>query len=408
EVMSTKKRRERTKLADRKPVWELDKLLRRVRELREQLARRREHLGKLPPNVMVVEELPAEEVHRRIHEVARQLYKQIEETGRPAFEIPARTSNNIIYDEDHDMLLLGQKRIRRVFHNLASVADATRTIRILEIIHELIEEGIHATKREIFYNDVKLFKEQRFSDNVIEDIAAMLGTTRNSTHVVAAAKGAAIGRLVIRDSGDVIDLTKLGSGGWAITPFLDQVEILESDAELVLVVEKDAALIRLAEAKYWNKLPCIIITGKGSADIATRAFLRKLVKELKIPAFALVDSDPYGHYIFSVYLRGSKKLSYESPFLATPEIKLLGVLSKDLDEFKIPKEVRLPMTKADIERTEQLLKEPFVQRNKKWVRDLELMLERKKKAEIQALASHGFKYLTDQYLPVKIETGDWI
>jgi len=406
--MATKRKRERVKLADRKPVWELNKLLRRVRELREQLARRRERLGALPSNVMVVEELPAEEVHRRIHEVARQLYKQIEESGRPVFEIPARTSDNIIYDEDHDLLLLGQKRIRRVFHSLASVADATRTIRILEIIHELIEEGIHATKREIFYNDVKLFKEQRFSDNVIEDIAAMLGTTRNSTHVVAAAKGAAIGRLVIRDSGDVIDLTKLGSGGWAITPFLDQVEILESDAELVLVVEKDAALIRLAEAKYWNKLPCIIITGKGSADIATRAFLRKLVKELKIPAFALVDSDPYGHYIFSVYLRGSKKLSYESPFLATPEIKLLGVLSKDLDEFKIPKEVRLPMTKADIERTEQLLKEPFVQRNKKWVKDLELMLERKEKAEIQALASHGFKYLTDQYLPIKIETGDWI
>jgi len=406
--MSTKKRRGRTKLADRKPVWELDKLLRRVRELREQLARRRERLGKLPPNVMVVEELPAEEVHRRIHEVARQLYKQIEETGRPVFEIPARTSDNIIYDEDHDMLLLGQKRIRRVFHSLASVADATRTIRILEIIHELIEEGIHATKREIFYNDVKLFKEQRFSDNVIEDIAAMLGTTRNSTHVVAAAKGAAIGRLVIRDSGDVIDLTKLGSGGWAITPFLDQVEILESDAELVLVVEKDAALIRLAEAKYWNKLPCIVITGKGSADIATRAFLRKLVKELKIPAFALVDSDPYGHYIFSVYLRGSKRLSYESPFLATPEIKLLGVLSKDLDEFKIPKEVRLKMTKADIERTKQLLKEEFVKRNEKWVEDLKLMLEREEKAEIQALASHGFKYLTEQYLPVKIETGDWI
>lgn len=406
--MTAKRERERVKLADKKPVWELNKLLKRVRKLREQLARRREHLEALPSNIMIVEELPAGEVHRRIHEVARQLYKQIEGSGRPVFEIPARTSDNIIYDEDHDLLLLGQKRIRRIFHSLASVADATRTIRILEIIHELIEEGIHATKREIFYNDVKLFKEQRFSDNVIEDVAAMLGTTRNSTHVVAAAKGAAIGKLVIRDSGDVIDLTKLGSGGWAITPFLDQVEILESDAELVLVVEKDAALIRLAEAKYWNKLPCIIITGKGSADIATRAFLRKLVKELKIPAFALVDSDPYGHYIFSVYLRGSKKLSYESPFLATPEIKLLGVLSKDLDEFKIPKEVRLPMTKADIERTEQLLKEPFVQRNKKWVKDLELMLERKEKAEIQALASHGFKYLTDQYLPIKIEAGDWI
>jgi len=406
--MATEKRKTRKKFVDKKSVWNVEKILKQVRKLRKQLVKRRERLGKLPSHVIVVEELPAEEVHRRIHETARQLYKQIEEFGRPVFDIPARTSDNIIYDEDHDLLLLGQKRIRRVFHSLSSVADATRTIRILEIIHELIEEGIHATKREIFYNDVKLFKDQRFSDNVIEDIAAMLGTTRNSTHVVAAAKGAAIGRLVIRDSGDLIDLTRLGSGGWAITPFLDQVEIVESDAELILVVEKDAALIRLAEAKYWNKLPCIIITGKGSADIATRAFLRKLVKELKIPAFALVDSDPYGHYIFSVYLRGSKKLSYESPFLATPEIKLLGVLSKDLDKFKIPKEVRLPMTKADIERTEQLLKEPFVQRNKKWVEDLKLMLDRKEKAEIQALASHGFKYLTDRYLPVKIETGDWI
>jgi len=40
--------------------------------------------------------------------------------------------------------------------------------------------------------------------------------------------------------------------------------------------------------------------------------------------------------------------------------------------------------------------------------DLKLALKKKEKAEIQAFASHGFKFLTDDYLPEKLTTGDWI
>ncbi len=43
-----------------------------------------------------------------------------------------------------------------------------------------------------------------------------------------------------------------------------------------------------------------------------------------------------------------------------------------------------------------------------WVKELELMLKTKKKAEIQALSNFGFQYLTQEYLPKKIENGDWI
>jgi meiotic recombination protein SPO11 len=278
----------------------------------------------------------------------------------------------------------------------------------MEIVFQLLKANLHATKREVFYSDVNLFREQKYSDKIIEDVASMLRTTRDSIHVVASARGSAMGRVVIRDGGDTIDLTKMGTGGWAITPFLDQVEIIESDAEFILLSEKDAAVMRLSEAKYWNRQPCIVLTGKGSGDIATRAFLKTLVKELEIPAFALVDSDPYGHYIYSVFLRGSKRLSYESPFIATPDLKLLGVLSRDLDAYNIPKAVRIPMEPTDIKRVKDMLKEPFIQKNKAWVKDLKLMLQLKEKAEIQAFASHSFQYLTDEYLPTKLETGDWI
>jgi DNA topoisomerase-6 subunit A len=49
-----------------------------------------------------------------------------------------------------------------------------------------------------------------------------------------------------------------------------------------------------------------------------------------------------------------------------------------------------------------------VKQNKPWVNDLKLMLKLREKAEIQAFASHSFKYLTDEYLPAKLSTGDWI
>ena len=352
--------------------------------------------------------LSAADTTERIVETALEILNDTLTSGRPAFEIPSRSGDNIVWDEIRDLLLLGMKTISRPYHSLASVVDATRTARVMEIVFNLLRSNLHATKREVYYSDVNLFREQKYSDKIIEDVASMIQTTRDSVHVVASARGSAMGRVTIRDGGDIIDLTKMGTGGWAVTPFLDQLEIVESDAEFVILSEKDAAVMRLAEAKYWNRQPCIVITGKGSGDIATRAFLKMLVKELEIPAFALVDSDPYGHYIYSVFLRGSKRLSYESPFIATPELKLLGVLSRDLDEYKIPKAVRIPMQPSDIKRVKDMLKEPFVQRNKPWVQDLELMLKLKEKAEIQAFASHSFEYLTDDYLPQKLETGDWI
>ncbi len=352
--------------------------------------------------------LSADDTSERIMDTALDILNDTLTSGRPAFEIPSRSSDNIVWDEIRDLLLLGMKTISRPYHSLASVVDATRTARVMEIVFKLLKSNLHATKREVYYSDVNLFREQKYSDKIIEDVASMIRTTRDSIHVVASARGSAMGRVTIRDGGDIIDLMKMGTGGWAVTPFLDQLEIVESDAEFIILSEKDAAVMRLAEAKYWNRQPCIVLTGKGSGDIATRAFLKMLVKELEIPAFALVDSDPYGHYIYSVFLRGSKRLSYESPFIATPDLKLLGVLSRDLDEYKIPKSVRIPMQPTDIKRVKDMLKEPFVRKNKPWVEDLELMLKLKEKAEIQAFASHSFEYLTDEYLPRKLDSGDWI
>ena len=37
-----------------------------------------------------------------------------------------------------------------------------------------------------------------------------------------------------------------------------------------------------------------------------------------------------------------------------------------------------------------------------------VQVKTKKKAEIQALSSFGFQYITEEYLPRKLREGDWI
>ncbi|MFX1412322.1 MAG: hypothetical protein ACFFA2_00655 [Promethearchaeota archaeon] len=361
-----------------------------------------------PEATIKIEDLSRKKILNRIYRLVDNIIEQIYKSGRPSIELPSRSSSNIIWDEDNDLLLLGKQIMEKQFHSLTSVADITRLMRVLEVVNELLNEDIHATKREVFYTDVNLFAEQKNSDKSIEDVSTMLYTSRNSTHIVAAPRGSCVGRLRIRDRTDIIDLEAQGSGGWTISPFLDQIEIIESDAEFILVIEKNAAMMRLAEDRFWRKYPCILLTAQGVGNVATRMFLKRLNKELNLPTFTLVDSDPYGHYIHSVYLRGSKRLSYESPFLATPNIKLLGVLTRDLDKYQIPKAARIKMNKQDEKRTKDLLNEDFVKKNKAWEADLKLALKLREKAEIQAFATHGFKFLTDEYLPEKLTTGDWI
>jgi meiotic recombination protein SPO11 len=123
---------------------------------------------------------------------------------------------------------------------------------------------------------------------------------------------------------------------------------------------------------------------------------------------ALVDSDPYGLKILSVYSSGSKSMSYDSSNLTTSDIKWLGVRPSDLDRYNLPAQCRLQLTDHDRKMGEELLNEAFIQRHPEWVKELQHMLKSGEKAEIQALSSFGFQFITEQFLPRKLIEGDWI
>jgi hypothetical protein len=53
---------------------------------------------------------------------------------------------------------------------------------------------------------------------------------------------------------------------------------------------------------------------------AARLFLRKLKLTLKIPVLALVDSDPYGLKILSVYMKGVRAGQQHGPLVKTAAV----------------------------------------------------------------------------------------
>ena len=76
--------------------------------------------------------------------------------------------------------------------------------------------------------------------------------------------------------------------------------------------------MRLAEDRFYNQFPCVIISGKGQPDVATRLFLNKVRNALNVPILGLFDADPYGLKILSVYMKGSKNMSYDCLLYTSP------------------------------------------------------------------------------------------
>jgi len=406
--MSRKRRAD--ELAARLSPADIDLVLREVRRVRKETESAVEPSTDLIDfeGVRTVRDMEGEEVALAIEKLFVEAAESIARGESFKYAVPSRAASNQRYIAELDRVVLHDNTSDRSFTNVSQVRKTAIMTRVYSLVHDIVRKGIHVTKRDLFYTDVKLFIKQEESDAVLDDAACTIGCPRSCLNVVASDKGLVVGRIQFDEDGDRIDCTRMGVTGKAIPAYIDKITNIRSDAEFILLVEKDAAYNRLAEDRFYNTYPCILITGKGQPDVATRMFLSRLKRELKIPVLGFVDSDPYGLKILSVYMSGSKNMSYDAASLTTPDIKWLGLRPSDLKKFNLPAQCQLDMTAKDMEMGAQLLTEPFVQKNPAWCRELETMLRTKVKAEIQALSSYGFQFVTNVYLPRKLREGDWI
>ena len=78
--------------------------------------------------------------------------------------------------------------------------DFTRYIYVLATIHRLVRTQTRMNMRELFYSQVNLFRHQRISDYIVEQIARHSSVDRRQLGFVATAKGFCAGLKILSSS----------------------------------------------------------------------------------------------------------------------------------------------------------------------------------------------------------------
>ncbi|CAH2303074.1 meiotic recombination SPO11 isoform X1 [Pelobates cultripes] len=350
-------------------------------------------------------------IEKIIHEVLESLSKN----QAPVLTLDNRSSwGNVEFND-----AVGLQMVKRCT-TLKVKSDSPRSaqrfaliIKILSVIHKLVQSNTYATKRDIYYNDVQLYGSQIVVDNIINDVSCMLKIPRISLHILTTSKGCLSGDLWFTEE-DGTRVNCSGSSTGVLVPSnIEGITKLcldmRSQAKFILIIEKDATFQRLLDDEFCTRFgPCILITGKGFPDVNTRRLTRKLWDHFHIPIFTLVDADPHGIEIMCTCKYGSLSMSFEAHHLTVPSISWLGVLPSDLERLNIPSTALIPLTAFDQRKLSSLLRRPYITSQPLWKRELEIMAACKMKAEIQALSSLSPTYLSRVYLPNKLQYGGWI
>lgn len=180
---------------------------------------------------------------------------------------------------------------------------------------------------------------------------------------------------------------------------------LRTSAKYVLIIEKDAIFKRLLEEGFHKKyLPCILITGGGMPDLATRMLLHKIwssCQQQLLEILSLFDYGPYGFRILFCYKFGSIHDGINSSAFAINSIKWLGLHSKDVvinqqeeneNELLTTNDrietVGKPLTCMDRQSLDALLKEPLLLLHGKYQEELFKMKDFNRKLELESLGSN--------------------
>jgi DNA topoisomerase-6 subunit A len=344
----------------------------------------------------------------KLKEIGEKVLKDIEENKNPCLDIPLRSLTNVIYDQKTRSLMLGNKIAKRFLFNIAHAKKFTQTMLVASFCSKLLKENLHTSLRDMFYalkrtfpnSDENTFDEEEESNAVLVDLEVALNVLREQLHLNADVRGRVVGNVIIKDRGDEINWAKLGSGGWAIPSNVEDIEFKKVDANFILVIEKNAAFERLHEDKFWKKENCILLTTQGQAARGARRLIQRLSLEFNLPVYVFTDCDSFGWYIYSVIKYGSISLAHISEKLGTPNAKFIGLTMSDVEEFNL-KNFTIKATEQDIKRAKELMSYEWF-KSKEWQKELKLMIEKKVKAELEALSGRGLKFVTEVYLPQKL------
>jgi len=210
-------------------------------------------------------------------------------------------------------------RVFRFPGSLPRCRSFVRTLRVIGIVLGNLKANKVVTSRDIYYQDVVLFGNQRNVVSAIASLTRLLGVPRESLGVMPSPNGLLAGDMTIAlEDGDIVETRR--RNGATLIPVQPILYVMAAKPpEFILVVEKEAVFSYL----QWELPEAIVVTGRGFPDRATSNMVRALsLSYPEVPIYGLVDSDPHGVLICRNYECGSPHTGEEQIPVA---VQYLGV-----------------------------------------------------------------------------------
>jgi DNA topoisomerase-6 subunit A len=160
----------------------------------------------------------------KIERLAQAALRTVTKGENPAVSIRTRALSNVSFNEKRRIIELGDRAQSREFFNTSMARKFMQTFLVANGCKQLIDQNKTVSIRQMFYmtkhtikgTSENTFEEQNESDPIIEDLEVSADVLREELHLFADKKGTLAGPMVIEDSGDRIDLSRMGRGGWSI------------------------------------------------------------------------------------------------------------------------------------------------------------------------------------------------
>jgi len=333
------------------------------------------------------------------------IYDQLDSGYFPSVEMPSRSIENIYYDPQLRQFILGERKVRRSARNIRHLKPFTQLVWAASFSHELSSQRKTSTLRDVYYSAQAYemtFTDQQESNNIVTDLETVLGFPREDFSIFPEERSAVFGDLTIEYTvpgyeGRTLNLTS-HPDGVLIGPALTSAEFAKTTADKVIAIEKGGLFTRFIEENVHKKFNAILVLTAGQAPRATRHFIRRLNKELNLPAYIFTYGDPWGMHIAMVIISGSANAAHLRE-LTTPDAKWSGVWATDIVNYKLPTD---PLDEVDVKRLHELQRDPRY-KDPLWQREIKAFMKIKRKAEQEAFSRYGLTYIVDEYLPAKLE-----
>ena len=243
-------------------------------------------------------------------------------------------------------------KIYNLFDNLKSIA---RILKLAVIIQNKLNQLRPCTKRELYYENVDLFKSTDIIDSNESDLCSILGICRFDLPIFPSAKGLFCGNItLVNKYGNRLNINNTNMNSkinlinyeYLIEEFFiddntrNGINFFQSNYNnicqkyFVLIVEKETLFFNLVgNYQFYSKFPnAIVITGKGYPDYITKIFIKRLSEQLSnVPFIYFGDHDPHGLEIYLNYLFGSTQSCKENSYMCIGNLKWVGLSHENIE-----------------------------------------------------------------------------